>query len=102
MVRVKFLVFAFLALGLGLAHLSVLSGPIGTHAREEAQAQAAAGTAEVVRTLEARRGIARALALKLAATSELASAAQDLSGPDAPTPERFALWRSAAEAALPK
>lgn len=102
MVRVKFLVFALVALGLGLAHLSVLSGPMGAQAKEEAQAQAAAGTAEVVRTLEARRGIARALALKLAASSELASAAQDLSGPDAPTPERFAPMRSVAEAALPQ
>jgi hypothetical protein len=102
MVRVKFLIFALLALGLGLAHLSVLSGPMGAHAKEEAQAQAAAGTAEVVRTLEARRGIARALALKLAASPELAAAAQDLSGPDAPTVERFLPMRSAAEAALPK
>jgi hypothetical protein len=102
MVRVKFLVFALLALGLGLAHLSSLSGPMGAHAREEAQTQAAAGTAEVVRTLEARRGIVRALALKLAASPELAAAAQDLSTPDAPTAEGFAPVRSAAEAALPK
>jgi hypothetical protein len=102
MVRVKFLIFALLALGLGLAHLSSLSGPMGAHAREEAQTQAAAGAAEVVRTLEARRGIARALALKLAASPELAAAAQDLSTPDTPTVEGFAPVRSAAEAALPK
>jgi hypothetical protein len=102
MVRVKFLVFALMALGLGLAHLSVLSGPMGTQAKEEAQSQASAGTAEVVRTLEARRGIARALALKLAASAELASAAQDMSSPDAPTAERFSPVRSVAEAALPK
>ncbi|HYH97383.1 MXAN_5187 family protein [Hyalangium sp.] len=102
MVRVKFLIFALLALGLGLAHLAVLSGPMRTRATEDAQAQASAGTAEVVRNLEARRGIARALALKLAASSELASAAQDLSTPEAPTAERFAPVRAAAEAALPK
>jgi len=102
MVRVKFLVFALMALGLGLAHLSVLSGPMGTQAKEEAQSQAAAGTAEVVRTLEARRGIARALALKLAASSDLAAAAQDMSGPEAPTAERFSPVRTVAEAALPK
>jgi len=102
MVRVKFLIFALLALGLGLAHLSLLSGPMRTRATEEAQAQAAAGTAEVVRTLEARRGIARALALKLAASPELATAAQELSGSEAPTAESFAPVRAAAEAALPK
>ena len=96
MVRVKFLVFALMALGLGLAHLSVLSGPMGTQAKEEAQSQAAAGTAEVVRTLEARRGIARALALKLAASSDLAAAAQDMSGPEAPTAERFSPVRTVA------
>ncbi|HVG57539.1 MAG TPA: MXAN_5187 family protein [Hyalangium sp.] len=102
MVRVKFLVFALMALGLGLAHLFVLSGPMGAQAKDEAQSQAAAGTAEFVRTLEARRGIARALALKLAASAELASAAQDMSSPDAPTAERFAPVRSVAEAALPQ
>jgi hypothetical protein len=102
MVRVKFLIFALLALGLGLAHLAVLSAPMRTRATEDAQAQASAGTAEVVRNLEARRGIARALALKLAASSELATAAQDMSTPEAPTAERFAPVRAAAEAALPK
>jgi hypothetical protein len=102
MVRVKFLIFALLAFGLGLAHLSFLSGPMRTRATEEAQAQASAGTAEVVRTLEARRGIARALALKLAASAELATAAQELSAAEAPTAESFAPVRAAAEAALPK
>jgi hypothetical protein len=102
MVRVKFLIFALLALALGAAHLFVLSGPLGERAIEDAQAQAVAGTAEVVRTLEARRGIARALALKLATSPALVTAAQELSGPDAPTAERFAPVRAAAEAALPK
>ncbi|MFL5347906.1 MAG: MXAN_5187 family protein [Hyalangium sp.] len=102
MVRVKFLIFALLALGLGLAHLSLLSKPLGDHAIEEAQSQAASGTAEVVRTLEARRGLVRALALKLATSAELATAAQDMIGPGAPTAEYFAPVRAAAEAALPK
>ncbi len=102
MVRVKFLIFALLAIGLGLAHLSFLSKPLGDRAIEEAQSQATSGTAEVVRTLEARRGIVRALALKLATSAELATAAQDMIGPDAPTAEYFAPVRAAAEAALPK
>ena len=102
MVRVKFLIFALLALGLGLAHLSLLSGPMRARAIEDAQAQAAAGTAEVVRTLEARRGIARAVALKLAASAELATAAQELSALEPLTAEAFAPVRAAAESALPK
>src|SRR5262245_54365162 len=102
MVRVKFLIFALLALGLGLAHLSLLSGPMRARATEDAQAQAAAGTAEVVRTLEARRGIARAVALKLAASAELATAAQELSALEPLTAEAFAPVRAAAESVLPK
>ncbi|WP_224243750.1 MXAN_5187 family protein [Hyalangium gracile] len=102
MVRVKFLIFALLAVGLGLAHLPLLSKPLGARAIEDAQAQAAAGTAEVVRTLEARRGIARAVALRLATSVELATAAQQLSAAEVPNAEGFAAVRAAAEAALPK
>jgi len=102
MIRLKFLVFAFLAVGLGLAHLFLLSGPMEAQAVREAQVQAASGTAEVMRTLEARRGIARALALKLATSAELVSAAQEMTAPEAPAAERFAAVRAAAEALLPK
>jgi hypothetical protein len=102
MVRVKFLIFALLALGLGVIHLPRQSKLMGEHALDDAQAKAAAGTAEVVRTIEARRGIARALALKLAAHADLATAAQDMSGPEAPAVERFVPVRTAAEPLLPK
>lgn len=102
MVRVKFVIFALLALGLGLAHLSMLSGPMKARATEDAQAQATAGTAEVVRTLEARRGIARAVALKLAASTELVTAAQELSAQEPLTAEAFTTVRAAAESVLPK
>jgi hypothetical protein len=102
MIRLKFLIFAFLAVGLGLAHLFLLSGPMEAQALREAQVQAASGTAEVMRTLEARRGIARALALKLAQSSELVSVAQEMTVPEAPAAERFAALRTAAEALLPK
>ncbi len=102
MVRVKFLIFALLALGLGVIHIPRQSKLMGEHALEDAQAQAASGTAEVIRTIEARRGIARALALKLAANAELATAAQDMSGPEAPAVERFVPVRAAAEPLLPK
>jgi len=102
MVRLKFLIFAFLAVGLGLAHLFLLSGPMEAQALREAQVQAGAGTAEVMRTLEARRGIARALALKLAQSPELVSTTQEMTVPEAPVAERFAALRTAAEALLPK
>jgi len=102
MIRLKFLIFAFLAVGLGLAHLFLLSGPMEAQALREAQVQAGSGTAEVMRTLEARRGIARALALKLAGSPELVSSAQQMTEPEAPAAERFAAVRAAAEALLPK
>jgi hypothetical protein len=102
MIRLKFLTFAFLAVGLGLAHLFLLSGPMEAQALREAQVQAGSGTAEVMRTLEARRGIARALALKLAGSPELVSATQQMTEPEAPSAERFAAVRAAAEALLPR
>jgi hypothetical protein len=102
MVRLKFLIFALLAVALGLVHFYVLSVPMGGRAVSDAQLQAVSGTAEVVRTLEARRGIARALALKLATSAELASAAHELGSTEAAPVERFVPVRAAAEALLPK
>ncbi|WP_225410457.1 MXAN_5187 family protein [Stigmatella hybrida] len=102
MVRVKFLIFALLVLALGLVHLAVLSGPMGARAVEGAQAQAASSTAEVVRTLESRRAIARALALRLAASPELVSAVQQLVNAQEQDIRGFASVQSAAEALLPK
>lgn len=125
MVRLKFLVFAFLVIGLGLAHLPVLSGPLRVRAEEGAAAQAGAATAEVARRVDARRAQVQSLALKLAATPEVVSAVHALQpaarpapaprkpgarpqadeapgGPQPLTAERFAAVRAAAEAVLPK
>jgi hypothetical protein len=102
MVRVKFLIFALLVLALGLVHLAVLSGPLGARAVEGAQAQAASSTTEVVRTLESRRAIARALALRLAASPELVSAVQQMVTAQEQDIRGFASVQSAAEALLPK
>jgi hypothetical protein len=102
MVRVKFLMFAFLVLVLGLGHLAVLSGPLGARAVEGAQAQAGSSTTEVVRTLESRRAIARALALRLAASPELVSAVQQLVNSQEQDLRGFTAVQSAAEALLPK
>ncbi|MDC0709328.1 hypothetical protein POL68_12715 [Stigmatella sp. ncwal1] len=102
MVRVKFLVFALLVLALGLAHFAVLSGPLGAQAVAGAQAQAGSSTAEVVRTLESRRAIARALALRLAASPELVSAVQESVNTEGSGQPGFASVQTAAEAVLPK
>jgi hypothetical protein len=127
MVRLKFLVFAFLVIGLGLAHLPVLSGPLRTRAEEGAAAQATAATAEVSRRVDARRAQVQSLALKLAATPEVVAAVRELqpaarpaapaprnprgpkppqaeepAGPQPLTLERFSAVRAAAEAVLPK
>ncbi|MBJ6761870.1 cell division protein FtsK [Myxococcaceae bacterium JPH2] len=121
MVRLKFLVFAFLVLGLGLAHLPLLSEPLRARAVEGAAAQAASGAAEVSRRVEARRAEVQSLALKLAASPNVAAAVHALTpAPVAHNPrernkpqdaepellpltaERFAAVRTAAEAAVPK
>ncbi|NVJ21088.1 cell division protein FtsK [Myxococcus sp. AM011] len=126
MVRLKFLLFAFLVIGLGLAHLPMLSGPLRARAVDGATAQSASGVAEVARRVDARRAEVQALALKLAATPDVASAVHALLPPKPAVPprpqfnkdkdkvddkasalqpltaERFGAVRTAAEAVLPK
>jgi hypothetical protein len=124
MVRLKFLVFAFLVIGLGVAHLPMLSGPLRERAVAGASSQAASGAAEVARRVDARRAEVQSLALKLAATPDVLSAVAALqpasrataprnprdrggdedspSGPQPLTAERFAAVRTAAQAVLPK
>ncbi|NPC85866.1 cell division protein FtsK, partial [Pyxidicoccus fallax] len=125
MVRLKFLVFALLVLGLGVAHLPMLSGPQRDNAVAQATSQAAVGAAEVARRVDARRAEVQALALKLAASQEVASAVAALkpaparapaprnardrdtdsdepSGPQPLTADRFAAVRTAAGPLLPK
>ncbi|ATB49433.1 MXAN_5187 family protein [Corallococcus macrosporus] len=122
MVRLKFLVFAFLVIGLGVAHLPMLSGPLRERAVAGASAQASAGAAEVARRVDARRAEVQSLALKLAALPEVVAAAvPPLPAQPAPrnqrereraeaeaaaarafTAERFAAVRSAVEAVIPQ
>jgi hypothetical protein len=126
MVRLKFLLFALLALGLGLVHLPMVSGPLSAHAVEGASAQAASAISDVTRALDARRGAVQGLTLKLAASRELAQVLQPLLVPVPPLPapgrrplraprgqpverplqqlteERFASARAVVEAALPE
>ncbi|RKH05983.1 cell division protein FtsK [Corallococcus sp. CA053C] len=123
MVRLKFLLFALLVLGLGLAHLPTLSAPQRARAVEGAALQAATGTGEVARRVDARRAEIQSLALKLASAPDVAAAVhalrpapaapkspRDRSGRDAEessaplplTAERFGVLRTAVQAALPK
>lgn len=124
MVRLKFLVFAFLVIGLGIAHLPMLSGPLRERAVAGATSQATSGAAEVARRVDARRAEVQSLALKLAATPDVVSAVAELqpparapaprnpkerggdddapSGPQPLTAERFAAVRAAAQAVVPK
>ncbi|NRD65516.1 cell division protein FtsK [Corallococcus exiguus] len=123
MVRLKFLLFALLVLGLGLAHLPTLSAPQRARAVEGASLQAASGTGEVARRVDARRAEAQSLALKLAGSPQMAAAVRALSPAPAPksprdrygskdaeetagllplTAERFGALRTAAEAGLPQ
>ncbi|NOK21808.1 MXAN_5187 family protein [Corallococcus carmarthensis] len=123
MVRLKFLLFALLVLGLGLAHFPMLSAPQRARAVEGAALQAASGTGEAARRVDARRAEVQSLALKLAGSPQVAAAVHALTpapvaksprernyGRDAEEPvallpltaERFAALRTAAEAGLPK
>ncbi|WP_375757751.1 MXAN_5187 family protein [Corallococcus exercitus] len=123
MVRLKFLLFALLVLGLGLAHLPMLSAPQRARAVDGAALQAASGTGEVARRVDARRAEVQSLALKLAGSPQVAAAVHALNptpvaksprdrgyGRDAEEPagllpltaERFGALRTAAEAGLPK
>ncbi|MCY1032696.1 cell division protein FtsK [Corallococcus sp. BB11-1] len=123
MVRLKFLLFALLVFGLGLAHLPMLSAPQRARAVEGAALQAASGAGEVARRVDARRAEIQSLALKLAGSADVAAAVHALrpapvvrsprdrnaardaedSGALPPlTVERFATLRAAAEGVLPK
>ncbi|MCY1080357.1 MXAN_5187 family protein [Archangium lansingense] len=112
MVRFKFFVFALLVLGLGLAHLPLVSGPLSARATEDASAPATAAIAEVSRAFDARRLAVQGLALKLAASPDVATAVQPQVVPlpkgkgirivEPPTGERFAALRTAAKELVPE
>ncbi|OJH41036.1 MXAN_5187 family protein [Cystobacter ferrugineus] len=76
MVRFKFFVFALLVLGLGVAHLPLVSGPLSAKAVEGAASPATAAISELARALEARRSSVQALALSLAGNPDVVAAVQ--------------------------
>lgn len=111
MVRFKFFVFALLVLGLGLAHLPLVSGALSERATQDAAAPATAAIAEVSRAFDARRLVVQGLALKLAASPDVATAVQPQVVPlpkgkgirieEPPTGERFTGLRAAARELVP-
>ena len=112
MVRLKFFLFALLVLGLGVAHLPLVSGPLSARATEGAPAQATAAISGVARGLEARRLVVQGLALKLAANADVTAAVQPLVVPlpkgkgirieEPPTDQRFAGLRAATQGLVPE
>src|SRR5690349_12714722 len=76
MVRFKFFVFALLVLGLGVAHLPLVSSPLSAEAVKGAASPATAAISELARALEARRSSVQALALSLAGNPEVVAAVQ--------------------------
>jgi hypothetical protein len=112
MVRFKFFVFALVVLGLGVAHLPLVSGALSERATQDASAPATAAIAEVSRAFDVRRLAVQGLALKLAASPEVATAVQPKVVPlpkgkgirieEPPTGERFTGLRAAAKELVPE
>jgi hypothetical protein len=112
MVRFKFFLFALLVLGLGVAHLPLVSGPLSARATEGASAPTTAAISEVARSLETRRLAVQGVALKLAASPDVAAAVQPVVVPlpkgkgirieEPPTGERFTGLRAAAKELVPE
>jgi hypothetical protein len=111
MVRFKFFLFALLVLGLGVAHLPLVSGPLSARATEGASAPTTAAISEVARSLAARRLAVQGVALKLAASPDVAAAVQPVVVPlpkgkgirieEPPTGDRFTGLRAAARELVP-
>ncbi|QRK08125.1 cell division protein FtsK [Archangium violaceum] len=112
MVRFKFFLFALLVLGLGLAHLPLVSGPLSVRATEGASAPATAAISEMARSLVTRRLAVQGVALKLAASPDVATAVHPQVVPlpkgkgvrivEPPMGERFSGLRAAARGLVPE
>jgi hypothetical protein len=96
--RLKFLVFAFVAVGLWGYHLTRVVPLVLTGSVEQAQSAVAGSTGAVAVILEARRSLVEAMALKVASTPQAAWNMGPKPGakPEAPSAERLAAIRSAA------
>ncbi len=103
MARLKFLVFALVALGLWGYHLTMIAPLALSSSVEQAQAAVSGAAGPVAVALESQRSLTQAVALKVATTGSVAWNAGPKAGakPEAPTVDRFATVRSAAVEVLP-
>ncbi len=102
MTRLKFLVFAFLTLGLWGAHLFLLSPAVGSVMVDQATGHAFSAPAAVALRLESSRSELQAAVLKLASTPAITNPGPRTAKPEAPSAERFAMVRTAVAEALPE
>jgi|APLak6261679142_1056127.scaffolds.fasta_scaffold00001_108 hypothetical protein len=103
MARLKFLVFALIALGLWGYHLTMIAPLALSSSVEQAQAAVSGAAGPVAVALESQRSLTQAVALKVANSGPALWNPGPKPGakPEAPTVDRFAAARSAAVEALP-
>ena len=102
MARLKFLVFALVAIGLWAYHLTLIA-PLGLASSvEQAQASVAGAAGPIAVALESRRSLAQAVALKVVfGTAAWNAGPKPGAKAEAPTVGSFAAVRSAAAEAVP-
>lgn len=107
MARLKFLVFALVALGLWAYHLLAIAPLAVAGSVEQATAAVAGAAGPVAVALESRRSLVQVVALKVVGGSAVGGSAAWNPGPkpgakpEAPTVDRFATVRTAASDAVP-
>lgn len=102
MARLKFLAFAVIALGLWGYHLTLIAPLATSGAVEQAQAAAAGAVGPVAASLESRRSLVQAAALKVVGGSAAWNPGPKAGAkPEAPTVDRFAAVRTAATELVP-
>ncbi len=102
MSRLKFLLFALLALSLWVIHLFLLSPVIGAVGVDQATRQAISAPAAVALRLESNRSELQAAVLKLASTPAITNPGPRTAKPELPSADRYALVRTALFEALPE
>ena len=102
MARLKFLLFALVALGLWAYHLLLISPLVVSGSVEQAQAAIAGAAGPVAVALESQRSLTQAVALKVATSNAVWNAGPKNGGkPEAPTVDRFAMVRTSATELVP-
>lgn len=102
MARLKFLLFALVALGLWAYHLMLISPLILAGSTEQAQAAVAGAAGPVAVALESQRSLTQAVALKVTTSNAVWNVGPKAGAkPEAPTVDRFAMVRTAASDLVP-